>query len=51
MKIITTYGPGDLENGKCTCCNQESNEILIDDGKCIDCIQMIEFEEITTQIM
>lgn len=45
MERIVTYGPSDLKRGRCSCCSEVSNEILVDDGRCIDCIQMIEFEE------
>ena len=39
----TTYSDFDLESGICTCCNEESEEILIDDGRCIDCIEEEKF--------
>lgn len=44
MKRITTYAVSDLTYGKCSCCGENSSEILIDNGRCVDCIQMIEFE-------
>jgi hypothetical protein len=49
MKNETTYSQFDLEKGKCTCCGEKSNEILIGDGKCIDCIEEIKFYEETTK--
>lgn len=39
MKTETVYSIDDLESGKCTSCDEKSDEILIDDGRCIDCIQ------------
>ena len=39
MEEETTYSDFDLESGICTCCNEESEEILIEDGRCIDCIE------------
>jgi len=35
----TNYSTNELDHGKCTCCDQESNEILVGDGRCIDCIE------------
>lgn len=35
----TTYSPLELEKGKCKCCLEKSNEILIGDGRCVDCIE------------
>lgn len=46
MERIISYGPADLTQNKCTCCGGKSSEILIGDGRCIDCIQMIEFNEL-----
>jgi len=43
MKTETTYSSFDLEQGKCTSCGEKSNEILIDDGRCIDCIEEEKF--------
>lgn len=43
----TTYTPNDLESGECTCCNEQSDEILIGDGRCIDCIEEEKFFEQT----
>jgi len=47
MKTETAYSDFDLEKGKCTCCGEESNEILIDDGRCVDCIEEEKFIELT----
>lgn len=35
----STYSDFDLKSGICTCCSEESEEILIEDGRCIDCIE------------
>jgi hypothetical protein len=43
----TTYSEFDLKKGKCTCCGERSNEILISDGRCIDCIEEEKFIEQT----
>lgn len=47
MYIETTYSPFDLESGACTSCSEHSKEILIDDGRCVDCIEADEFYEET----
>lgn len=47
MIETTTYSERELETGKCTSCGEESNEILIGDGRCIDCIEADEFYEQT----
>lgn len=47
MESETTYSEQDLESGKCKCCDEQSNEILIDDGRCIDCIEEQKFYEET----
>lgn len=39
----TTYSAGDLKKGKCKSCGERSSEILIDDGRCIDCIEEQKF--------
>ena len=39
MKEEITYSECNLEFGDCTSCLEESNEILINDGRCIDCIE------------
>jgi len=43
----TTYYQSELETGKCTSCSEQTNEILIDDGRCIDCIEEEKFYEET----
>lgn len=43
----TSYSQFDLTFGICTSCSEESNEILIDDGRCIDCIEEQAFFEET----
>jgi len=47
MKTVTTYTQFDLETGTCNSCGDESNEILIGDGRCIDCIESENFYEET----
>ena len=47
MKTETTYSDCELKKGKCTCCGDLSMEILIDDGRCIDCIEEEKFIEQT----
>lgn len=43
MKTETIYSSFDLEEGICKSCLEESDEILIGDGKCIDCIASEDF--------
>jgi hypothetical protein len=47
MYTETTYNANDLEKGQCSCCSEESEEILIGDGRCIDCIEEEKFFEMT----
>lgn len=47
MKKETIYSQHDLESGKCTSCSEQSNEILINDGRCVDCIEEQKFYEQT----
>ncbi len=47
MKIETIYSVHDLESGTCTSCSEKSGEVLIDDGRCIDCIEEQNFYEMT----
>jgi hypothetical protein len=47
MITETTYSKFDLESGKCTCCADTTDEILIGDGRCIDCIEEEKFYEET----
>ena len=50
IKTIT-YGPSDLKHGKCNSCGETSNEIVIGEDMCADCVQMIEFEEMCMKTM
>jgi len=36
MIEITTYSPADLTSEVCSECGQESNEIVVDDGRCVE---------------
>ncbi len=47
METETTYSEMDLETGVCSCCSEKSDEILIGDGRCIDCIEENKFYEQT----
>ena len=47
MKTETTFNSTELTTGVCTCCDEESNEIVIGDGQCVDCYMMNEFYEET----
>lgn len=38
-----TYHPCELTWGFCTSCGEESDEILIGDGRCVDCIELERF--------
>lgn len=35
-----TYSRADLEPGICCSCGEKSEEILIGDGRCLDCIEL-----------
>lgn len=43
MTTKTIYSKFDLKKGKCKCCGEKSSEILIEDGRCIDCIEEEKF--------
>lgn len=43
MKTEITYSEFDLTNGICKSCGEKSNEILIEDGRCVDCIEADKF--------
>lgn len=43
----TIYNPNDLKRGKCRCYGELSNEILIGDGRCVECIEEEKFIEET----
>lgn len=47
MITETTYSEYDLKKDKCKSCGEISNEILIDDGRCIDCIEEQKFYDET----
>ena len=47
MKIETIYSPHELRRGKCPSCGDKSSEILIEDGRCLDCIEADKFFEET----
>lgn len=47
MKTEIIYSQSDLETGKCKSCSEQSSEILIGDGRCIDCIEEQKFFEAT----
>lgn len=47
MITETTYAPEDLKYGVCRCCDEESDEILKGDGRCIDCIEEERFINMT----
>ena len=42
-----TYKLHELKKGKCTSCGEKSNEIVIGDGRCVDCIEAERFYEET----
>lgn len=50
MITETNYSYDDLENGKCTSCGDETNEILPADGRCVDCIEADKFYEQSMKI-
>lgn len=47
MITTTTYSEHDLKKGKCTSCGEKSKQILINDGRCVDCIEEQKFYEKT----
>lgn len=47
MVIETTYKINDLTYGICKSCGEKSNEIVIGDGRCLDCLEADNFYEIT----
>lgn len=47
MITTTTYNQGDLQPGKCSCCNEEL-PIVRGDGRCPDCIEDEKFFNATT---
>lgn len=49
MIETTNHSEFDLEKGTCTSCSEKSDEILKDDGRCIDCVEAQKFEDMTMQ--
>ena len=47
MITETTYSKSDLKTDTCTSCGEYSNEILIGDDRCVDCIEAENFFEKT----
>lgn len=47
MITETTYYPEDLKHGECSSCGEISDEILIGDGRCVDCIEEERFIAVT----
>lgn len=47
MITETIYTEEDLESGECTSCGEDNDEILIDDGRCIECVEADNFYEET----
>lgn len=47
MRYEIFYSEFDLETGICTSCEEQSDEILIGDGRCVDCIEEQKFYEET----
>ena len=45
MVTETTYEAWELTYGRCKCCSEMSDEIVIGDGRCVDCIEMERFYE------
>lgn len=43
MYTETTYSEFELETGICSSCGEQSDEILSEDGRCIDCIEEEKF--------
>lgn len=51
MYIETAYSPGELEEAACTCCGEYTDEVVIEDGRCVGCIEEEKFIEWTMQEM
>ena len=47
MKTQTTYNENELDRGKCSCCGEVNDTIVIDDGRCIECIEEEKFYDAT----
>jgi hypothetical protein len=39
----THYSKEVFKKGKCPSCGEKSNEILIEDGRCVDCVEEEKF--------
>lgn len=49
MIATKIYHCNELSTGICSSCGEHSHEILIGDGRCIDCIEADRFYEETMQ--
>jgi len=47
MIVETSYSPWDLKRGKCEDCGDISNEILIEENVCVDCVESEKFYQMT----
>ena len=47
MICETIYGESNLMHGICECCGEESDEIDINTGICIDCLEEQRFYEMS----
>ena len=47
MITETTFSRADLESGTCISCGEKSDEILIGDDRCVDCIECELFYKMT----
>ena len=50
MITKTAYWEIELETGECTRCSEQSEEILIGDGRCVDCIEEQKFYDESMKI-
>lgn len=46
MITTTTYSWADLEDGECRSCGEQT-DVVIDDGRCPDCIEEQKFYDMT----
>lgn len=51
MITETTFSREDLESGTCISCGEKSDEILIGDGRCVDCIETEIFYKMTMNMI
>lgn len=49
MITETTYASEDLKHGECPSCGETSDEILVGDGRCVDCIEEERFIAMTME--